>query len=93
MITDIYLTIINEPLYISGVVLIFILTVFSLIKKLVKFTIVLIVPSVLFVGYIYNTGQDSLGSAEKNFKNVSKKTEEAVEAGKKKLKELEKKLD
>ena len=76
---DLYNIIINDPVYITIAVILAIAFVFSVVKKLFKFAAILIAISVLYIGYLYYTGEEIPKTADDLIENVSEKAEDAVE--------------
>ena len=76
---DLYEIIINDPVYITIAVLLAVSVVFSVVKKLFKFAVVLIAICVLYVGYLYYTGDEMPKTSDDLMEDVSKRTEDTVE--------------
>ena len=76
---DLYNIIINDPVYITIAVILAIAVVFSVVKKLFKFAAILIAICVLYIGYLYYTGEEIPKTADDLIENVSEKAEDAVE--------------
>ena len=76
---DLYNIIINDPVYITIAVILAIAVVFSLVKKLFKFAAILIAICVLYIGYLYYTGEEIPETSDDLIEDVSKRTEDAVE--------------
>ena len=55
---DLYNIIINDPVYITIAVILAIVVVFSVVKKLFKFAAILVAICVLYIGYLYYTGEE-----------------------------------
>ena len=89
---DLYNIIINDPVYITIAVILAIAVVFSVVKKLFKFAAILIAICVLYVGYLYYTGEEIPKTADDLIENVSEKAEDAVEGLRGKSENLKKKV-
>ena len=89
---DLYNIIINDPVYITIAVILAIAVVFSLVKKLFKFAAILIAICVLYIGYLYYTGEEIPKTADDLIENVSEKTEGAVDGLREKSEDLKKKV-
>jgi len=89
---DLYNIIINDPVYITITVILAIAVVFSVVKKLFKFAVILIAICVLYVGYLYYTGEEIPKTADDLIENVSEKTEGAVDGLREKSEDLKKKV-
>ena len=88
---DLYNIIINDPVYITIAVILAIAVVLSIVKKLFKFASILIAICVLYIGYLYYTGEEIPKTAEDLIENVSEKAEDAVEGLLEKSEDLKKK--
>ena len=88
---DLYNIIINDPVYITIAVILAIAVVFSVVKKLFKFAAILIAICVLYIGYLYYTGEEIPKTADDLIENVSAKAEDAVEGLLEKSEDLKKK--
>jgi predicted membrane protein len=89
---DLYNIIINDPVYITIAVILAIAVVFSVVKKLFKFAAILIAICVLYIGYLYYTGEEIPKTADDLIENVSEKTEGAVDGLREKSEDLKKKV-
>ena len=89
---DLYNIIINDPVYITIAVILAIAVVFSVVKKLFKFAVILIAICVLYVGYLYYTGEEIPEISDDLIENVSEKAENAVEGLLEKSEDLKKKV-
>ena len=89
---DLYDVIINDPVYLTIAVLLAVAVVFSIVKKLFKFAIILLTICVLYVGYLYYTGEEIPETSDDLIEDVSKRTEDAVEGLLKKSEDLKKKV-
>ena len=76
---DLYNIIINDPVYITIAVILAIAVVFSVVKKLFKFAGILIAICVLYIGYLYYTGEEIPKTSDDLIEDVSKRTEDAVQ--------------
>ena len=76
---DLYNIIINDPVYITIAVILAIAVVLSIVKKLFKFAAILIAICVLYIGYLYYTGEEIPKTSDDLIENVSDKAEDAVE--------------
>jgi c-di-AMP phosphodiesterase-like protein len=90
---DLYQTIHNDPVYLTIAVILAIAVLFSIIKKLFKFAVILIAICVIYVGYLYYTGSEIPETTDDLIEDVSKRTEGAVENLLDKSQELIKKAD
>ena len=61
-------------------------------KKLFKFAVILIAICVLYVGYLYYTGEEIPETSDDLIEDVSKRTEEPVEGLLEKSEDLKKKV-
>ena len=89
---DLYNIIINDPVYLTVAVLLAVAVVFSIVKKLFKFATILIALCVLYVGYLYYTGEEIPETSNDLIEDVSKRTEDAVEGLWEKSEDLKKKV-
>ena len=89
---DLYDVIINDPVYLTIAVLLAVAVVFSIVKKLFKFAIILLTICVLYVGYLYYTGEEIPETSDDLIEDVSKRTEDAVEGLLEKSEDLKKKI-
>ena len=88
---DLYNIIINDPVYITIAVILAIAVVLSIVKKLFKFAAILIAICVLYIGYLYYTGEEIPETSDDLIENVSEKAEDAVEGLLEKSEDLKKK--
>ena len=88
---DLYNIIINDPVYITIAVILVIAVVLSIVKKLFKFAAILIAICVLYIGYLYYTGEEIPKTADDLIENVSENAEDAVEGLLEKSGDLKKK--
>ena len=89
---DLYNIIINDPVYITIAVILAIAVVLSIVKKLFKFAAILIAICVLYIGYLYYTGEEIPETSDELIEDVSKRTEDAVEGLRGKSEDLKKKV-
>jgi len=89
---DLYDVIINDPVYLTIAVLLAVAVVFSIVKKLFKFAIILLTICVLYVGYLYYTGEEIPETTDDLIKGISKQTENAVDDLIDKSEDLKKKV-
>ena len=89
---DLYNIIINDPVYITIAVILAIAVIFSVVKKLFKLAVILIAICVLYVGYLYYTGEEIPETSDDLIEDVSKRTEDAVEGLLEKSEDLKKKV-
>ena len=90
---DLYNIIINDPVYIAIAVLLAIAVVFSLIKKLFKFAVIIIACIVLYIGYLHYSGEEVPQSMDELIEDIEKKSGSATEKLLKGSEELIKKAD
>jgi len=76
---DLYHIIINDPVYLTIAVILAIAVLFSVVKKLFKFAVILIAICVVYVGFLYFIGEEIPKTSEDLIEDVSKRTEDAVE--------------
>ena len=76
---DLYNVIINDPVYIMIAVILAISVAFSVVKKLFKLVVILIAICVLYIGYLYYTGEEIPKTSDDLIENVSNKAADAVE--------------
>ena len=89
---DLYNIIINDPVYITIAVILAIAVVFSVVKKLFKFAVILIAICVLYVGYLYYTGEEIPETSDDLIEDVSKRTEDVVKGLREKSEDFKKKV-
>ena len=56
---DIYNTIINNPIYLSIAVVLCLLLIYSALKKFIKMIIIALICIVIYLGYLYFTGDET----------------------------------
>ena len=88
---DLFNIIINDPVYITIAVILAIAVVFSVVKKLFKFAAIVVATCVLYIGYLYYTGENIPKTIDDLIENVSDKAEDAVEGFLEKSEDLKKK--
>ena len=89
---DLYNIIINDPVYITIAVILTIAVVFSVVKKLFKFAVILIAICVLYIGFLYYTGEEIPETVDDLIENVSDRAEDAIEGLLEKSEDLKKKV-
>ena len=87
--------IMNDPVYLTILVIISFAIIFSIIKKLFKFSAILITICIIYLGYLHYTGQkipintdDLMNNMGENTEEVIEGIEDAVENLKKKSKDI-----
>ena len=90
---DIYEVVINDPIYLAIAVLLAISVVFSIIRKLFKFAVIIIACIVIYIGYLHYSGEEVPQSMDKLIENIEKKSGSATEKLLKGSEELIKKAD
>ena len=71
---DIYKVILNDPVYITIAVILAIAVVFSAIKKLFKFAVVIIAFIVIYIGYLQYSGKEIPQSMDELIEGIEEKT-------------------
>ena len=56
---DIYNTIINNPIYLSIAVVLCLLLIYGALKKFIKMIIIALICIVIYLGYLYFTGDEA----------------------------------
>ena len=87
---DIYKIILNDPVYLTIAVLLAIAVVFSLIKKLFRFAIIIIAFIVIYIGYLHYSGKEVPQTMNELIEGIEEKTGSATD---KLLKGSEKLID
>ena len=90
---DIYKVVINDTVYLTIAVLLAISVVFSIIKKLFKFAVIIIACIVFYIGYLHYSGGAVPQSMDKLIEDIEKKSGSATEKLLKGSEELIKKAD
>ena len=65
----------SDPVYLVIAIILSALILYSLVKKLVKLMIYLVAIFIIYLGYLYFTGQD----LPKDFNEIKEKIEEGIE--------------
>jgi len=76
---DLYNIIINDPIYIAIAVILAVVVVFTVVKKLFKFAVILIAICVLYVGYLYCIGEEIPETSDDLIEDVIKRSEDGVD--------------
>ena len=76
---DLYNIIINDPVYIAIAVILAVMVVFTVVKKLFKFAVILIAICVLYVGYLYYIGEEIPETSDDLIEDVIKRSEDGVD--------------
>ena len=90
---DIYTVIINDPVYLTIAVLLTISVVFSIIKKLFKFVVIIIACIVIYIGYIHYLGEEIPQTMDELIDDIEEKSGSTTENLLKGSEELVKKAD
>ena len=90
---DIYKIILNDPIYTTIAIILTVVVFISIFKKLFKVAIILIGFSVLYVGFLYYTGEKIPETTDDFMKDISKRSEEAIEEVLNKSEEIVKRVD
>jgi len=69
-------TIINEPIYLSIVIIFILIIIYSILKKFFKILIFALSCLILYVGYLVYTGADLPGESEEIINPLLEKAEE-----------------
>jgi|TARA_B100002052_G_C15603678_1_gene472112 amino acid permease len=75
----IYQIIINEPIYLAITIILLSIIAFSILKKLFKMMVTILIILVFYVGYLMYTGQDL--PSEENINAIKEKVVKGVEQG------------
>lgn len=68
---DLYNIIVNNEIYLSITVLLSIIVIYSAIKKFIKWLIVALLLFIVYLGYLYYTGdQETIDDVDKIFESV-----------------------
>jgi len=89
---DLYDVIINDPVYLTIAVLLAVSVVFSVVKKLFKFATILLTIGMIYVAYLYYTGEEIPQTTDDLIEDISKQTENAVDDLIDKSEDLKKKV-
>ena len=76
---DLLTVIINDPVYLTILVIISFAILFSIVKKLFKFAAILITICVIYLGYLHYTGQEIHINADDFINDMGKNTKEVIE--------------
>ena len=90
---DIYEVVINDPIYLAIAVLLAISVVFSIIRKLFKFAVIIIACIVIYIGYLHYSGEEVPQSMDELIEDIEKKSGSATEKLLKGSEKLIKKAD
>ena len=71
---DIYKVVINDPVYLTIAVLLAISVVFSIIKKLFKFAVIIIACIVIYIGYLHYSGSEVPQTMDELIDGIEKKS-------------------
>ena len=69
-------TIINEPIYLSIVIIFILIIIYSILKKFFKILLIALSSLILYVGYLIYTGSDLPGNSEQIIDPILDKAEE-----------------
>ena len=64
-INQIYLTIINEPIYLSIIIIFILISIYSILKKFFKLLIIILTLLIGYIFFLIYTGEDLPGDSEK----------------------------
>tara|TARA_B100001996_G_scaffold138246_1_gene105202 strand:- start:313 stop:612 length:300 start_codon:yes stop_codon:yes gene_type:complete len=76
---DLYNIVINDPVYLTIAVILSAFVLFTAIKKMFKYLIVLISLCICYVGYLAYMGEDIPQTTDELIEDISKKAGDAVE--------------
>jgi len=76
---DLLTLIMNDPVYLTILVIISFAILFSIVKKLFKFAAILITICIIYLGYLHYTGQEVPINADDFMNDMGKNTEEVIE--------------
>ena len=76
---DLYNIIINDPVFLTIAVILSIFIVFTAIRKMFKYLVFVIALCICYVGYLTYIGEEIPQTADELIKDISKKTEDAIE--------------
>ena len=76
---DIYEVVINDPVYLTITVLLAISVVFSIIKKLFKFAVIIIACIVIYIGYLHYSGSEVPQTMDELIEGIEEKTGPAAD--------------
>ena len=90
---DIYEVVINDPVYLTIAVLLAISVLFSIIKKLFKFAVIIIACIVIYIGYLHYSGSEVPQTMDELIDGIEEKSGPAADKFLKGSEELIKKAD
>ena len=90
---DIYKVVINDPVYLTIAVLLAISVVFSIIKKLFKFAVIIIACIVIYIGCLHYSGSEVPQTMDELIDGIEEKSGPAADKLLKGSEELIKKTD
>ena len=76
---DLYNIIINDPVFLTIAVILSAFIVFTAIKKMFKYLVVVIALCICYVGYLAYIGEEIPQTTDELIKDIGKKTEDAFE--------------
>ncbi|MCK5520074.1 hypothetical protein KAJ27_17050 [bacterium] len=82
--------ILNNPLYLGIAIVLIVLIVFSIIKKVLKLTVIAVLLFVAYSFFVIKTSDNPEKTMKKHFKNSKEQIEKVVDEGKKLSKKAEK---
>ena len=91
---DNFLTLImNDPVYLTLLVIISFAIIFSIVKKLFKLSAILITICIIYLGYLHYTGQEIPINTDDLMNNMGENTEEVIEGIEDAVENLKKKSE
>ena len=90
---DIYKVVINDPIYLTIAVLLAISVVFSIIRKLFKFAVIIIACIVIYIGYLHCLGLEVPQTMDELIEGIEEKSGPATDKLLKESENLIKKAD
>ena len=76
---DLYNIIINDPVFLTIAVILSIFIVFTAIKKMFKYLVVVIALCICYVGYLAYIGEEIPQTTDELIEDIGKKTEDVFE--------------
>lgn len=76
---DLYNIVINDPIYLTIAVILSAFVLFTAIKKMFKYLIVLISLCICYIGYLAYMGEEIPQTTDKLIEDIAKKAGDAVE--------------
>ena len=76
---DLYNIIINDPVFLTIAVILSAFIVFTAIKKMFKYLVVVIALCICYIGYLAYTGEEIPQTTDELINDIGKKTEGAIE--------------